>query len=180
MENHSESRFIRAVEWLSLWSGKTFAWLILGMVGALLIEVVMRYVFSAPTNWAYEATTMLYGSYCLLVGAYTHLNKGHIRMDVLYDRFTPRTRAKMDFATGWLAVGFLGVLIWVSLKFAVASWRMGEYSSATTWQVPMYPFKFTIPLAAFLLLLQQIVVMIRNFREMKTAGSADAVPEKES
>jgi len=179
MANNSESRFIRAVEWLSLWSGKTFSWLILGMVGALSIEVVMRYVFGSPTAWAYELTTMFYGSYCVLVGAYTHQRGGHIRMDALYNHFSRRTRAKMDFITGWLAIGFLVMLIWVCWKFAMLSWNVREYSSATTWEVPMYPFKFSIAVAAILLLLQQIVVMIRDYRVMKMGEDSAAIQEKE-
>lgn len=179
MAHNFESHFIRAVEWLSLWSGKTFGWLILGMVGALVCEVVMRYLFSSPTDWAYELTTMFYGSYCVLVGAYTHLLNGHIRMDVVYSHFSMRTRAKVDFITGWLSIGFLVTMLWVSGKFALISWSAREYSSATTWAVPLYPFKSTFPVAVLLLLLQQIVVMIRNYRMMKTGRDLDAIPEKE-
>jgi TRAP-type mannitol/chloroaromatic compound transport system permease small subunit len=177
MANTSESGFIRAVEWLSLWSGKTFSWLILGMIGALAVEVVLRYFFSSPTDWAYELTTMFYGSYCVLVGAYTHVRKGHIRMDAIYNSFSRRTQAKMDFVTGWLALGFLGMMAWIALKFAVQSWKVREYSSATTWEAPLYPFKFTIVVGAVLLMLQQIVVMIRDYRVI-TTGKDSALMEK--
>jgi TRAP-type mannitol/chloroaromatic compound transport system permease small subunit len=179
MAHNTESHFIRAVEWLSLWSGQTFSWMILGMIGALVIEVVMRYVFSSPTSWAYELTTMFYGSYCVLVGAYTHIRGGHIRMDAVYNHFSMRTRAKMDFITGWLAIGYLVMLIWVSWKFAVVSWNVREYSTATTWPVPLYPFKFTLLVGTILLLLQQIVVMIRDYRVMKTGEDSDSIPGKE-
>ncbi len=166
MSQSALSRTVQSIETLSLWSGKASSWMILGMIGALTIEVVLRYFFASPTDWAYELTTMIYGSYCVLVGAYTHLRKGHIRMDAIFNNFSRRNQLKIDLVTGWLSVVFLVFFIWIAWKFASMSWQVREYSSATTWEAPLYPFKFCIVAGGLLLLLQQIAVMIKNYMEL--------------
>jgi len=167
MPDRSLSKMVQCIEAVSLWVGKISSWMILVMIGALAIEVVLRYFFASPTDWAYELTTMVYGSYCVLVGAYTHLRKGHIRMDAIYIRFSRRTQLKMDLITGWMAVGFLALFLWVAWKFAIMSWQVREYSSATTWEAPLYPFKFCIVAGVLLLLLQQIATMIKDYLEIQ-------------
>lgn len=156
-------KIVSAIEKLSEWSGKTSSWLILGMVAVMSYEAAVRYIFDSPTIWAHETTTMLYGSYCLLVGAYTYLKDGHVRMDAIYRRFSGRTKATVDFFTGLLALGFLGAFFTVLTKHAVQSWVYAEYSTWSPWAPPLYPFKAALAVAALLLLLQQIVWLIRNF-----------------
>ncbi len=172
-------KIISAVEKLSKWSGKVLSFAILIMVGAVCFEVVARYVFNNPTEWAHELTTMLYGSYCLLVGAYTHLNKEHVRMDAIYQRFSRRTQATVDFFTGLLAVGFLGTYLVIACQFALRSWAVREFSGWSPWEPPLYPFKMVIALAVLLLLLQQIAWLIRNFAVMLNKKGFLTEPSKE-
>ena len=68
------------------------------MVLSLVYEVVARYFFNAPTIWAYDMTFMLYGSFFMLGAAYTLQRSGHIRTDVFYARWSPRTQARVDLA----------------------------------------------------------------------------------
>jgi TRAP-type mannitol/chloroaromatic compound transport system permease small subunit len=158
-------RIIAAVEALSEWSGKISSWLILVIIGGTIYEVVMRYFFSNPTDWSYELTTMVYGGYCVLVGAYTHLQNGHIRMDAVYNKLSRRTQARLDFFTGWLVIAYLLFFLIITAEFAEFSWKTSEFSSNSTWQAPLYPFKTAIALGTLLLIVQQVVTMIRNFRE---------------
>jgi len=160
------AKIVSAIEKVSKWSGKTFSWLILGMIVVISYEVVARYLFASPTTWAHELTTMMYGSYCLLMGAYTYLDNGHIRMDVLYHRFSRRRKATVDFFTGLLALGFLGTFFLMLVKYTVKSWAILEFSTWSPWEPPLYPFKAALALAVLLLLLQQIAWLIRNFAVM--------------
>lgn len=156
------SSFLHVQDVVSEWSGRVISWMLIGMVGVLIYEVILRYFFNAPTTWAQEASTMLYGSFCILAGAYTLLHKGHVRMDIVYRLLPERTRAGLDSFTGLLTIGFLGLFLWVSIKAAAASWIAHEFSGGSLWAPPLYPFKTAIALAALLLLLQTIVTFIRD------------------
>ena len=111
----------------------------------------------------HELATMIYGSYCLMMGAYTYLYNGHVRMDALYHRFSRRTKATVDLFTGLLALGFLSTLSLMLVKHAVTSWALSETSTLSPWEPILCPFKATLAVTALLLLLQQIAWLIRNF-----------------
>src|SRR6476469_4951403 len=81
-------RTIRSLDSISIVSGKAVAWLIIPMVGSLVYEVVARYLFNAPTEWAYDMTFMLYGTFFMLGAAYTLQKKGHIRTDSFYSAWS--------------------------------------------------------------------------------------------
>ena len=83
---------VRAIDGLSLWSGRLFCWLVVPLVVGLTYEVFARYVFHAPTIWAYDVAYMLYGSHFMLGAAYTLYRGGHIRTDIFYQNWSVRTR----------------------------------------------------------------------------------------
>lgn len=153
-------RIVAPIEAMSRWSGRTVSFLILAMMGVVVYEVISRYVFSSPTNWAQETTTQLF-VWCALVGAYTHVRAGHVRMDLFYRRLSTKTKAWLDFFTGILALGYLGTLLAIASGFAATSWKIHEFSGWSSWAPPLYPFKTAIALAVALLLVQQIAVLMR-------------------
>ena len=85
--------FISIVNILNDWVGRVISMLVFPMVGFLVWEVMMRYVFNQPTIWAHELSAILYAIFFLLGGAYTLQQKGHINVDILYLRLSPRKRA---------------------------------------------------------------------------------------
>ena len=145
---------------VSEWLGRAISWMCLSMVLVLCWEVLSRYVFGKPTSWAHESSTMLYGSYCLLAGAYTQRFREHVRSDAVYRLFSRRVRAGLDCFGDLLAIGFLAVFLWYSSEFAWTSWIEREFSHRSTWAPPLYPIKATIPLAVLLLLLQFMCTLI--------------------
>ena len=82
-------RFIRAVDRISYWSGKTFAWLIVALTFVVSIEVFKRYILNAPTAWIFDFNNMLYGTLFMMCGAYTLAQAGHVRADFVYTYLTP-------------------------------------------------------------------------------------------
>lgn len=154
--------FMHTQDMVSEWSGRAISWMVLAMVGVVGYEVVARYLFNAPTNWAHEASTMLYGSFCMLAGAYTLLHKGHVRMDALYGLLPRRGKAGFDCFTGLLTIVFLVLFLWVAIDFTALSWATQEFSPRSTWAPPLYPFKSLLTLAVLLILLQAIVTFIRD------------------
>ena len=107
--------------------GKLIAWLIVPMVGSLVYEVIARYVFDAPTIWAYDMTFMLYGTFFMLGSAWTLQRQGHIRTDSLYAKWTPRTKGIVD-ALCYLVFFFPALTIFLVLgwEYFARSFEQGE------------------------------------------------------
>jgi TRAP-type mannitol/chloroaromatic compound transport system permease small subunit len=149
------------VDRLSTWLGQLFAWLIVGLTLMISWEVFSRYALNNPHDWALDAQIMMYGTLIMMAGAYTLAKNGHVRGDVLYGFFEPRTQATLDlilyfifFLPGVVALTYAG---WI---FANESLAIRESTFSAT-PLPLYPFKFMIPLAGGMLLLQGIVEIVR-------------------
>lgn len=141
--------------------GKVCAYLILAVTLILVFEVVMRYLFNAPTTWVFEMTQFLYGGHFLLAGAYCVLHKSHVNVDVLYVHFNTRTKAIADiFSSSFLFMICLVLLI-VGWRMAWDSIKILEHSRSL-WNPPIYPIKTLVPVEAFLLLLQGLAKLTRD------------------
>lgn len=158
---------IRAIDRLAVWSGWLVSWLAIPLVGALTYEVIARYVFHAPTLWAYDVTYMLYGTHFMLGAAYALYRGAHIRTDIFYHKWSPRTRGTVDSIL-YLFLFFPGMALffWMGLQEALQSWDIREVSDASPWRPPIYPFKAVIPMAAALLIIQGVSEFL------KSAGAA--------
>jgi TRAP-type mannitol/chloroaromatic compound transport system permease small subunit len=161
-------RVIAAIERLSTATGWLASWLIVPMTLAIAYEVAARYAFNAPTVWAYDVTYMLFGAQFMLTAAYTLLKGGHIRTDVFYERWSPRTRATVD-AVSYVFFFFPGLLfvLYASMGEAWHSWLIGERSDWTPWRPVIYPLKAVIPATAVLLLLQGFAELIKCVRVIR-------------
>ena len=155
-------RLLLLVDTLSTWVGKVFSWAIVGLTLLVTWEVFSRYVLSHPHAWAFDAMIMLYGTLFMMAGAYTLAKSGHVRGDVLYGFFEPRTQATIDlilyvifFIPGVFALTYAGYY------FAAESWAIHESSNITAEGPPIYPFKTIIPIAGAFILVQGIVEIIR-------------------
>jgi TRAP-type mannitol/chloroaromatic compound transport system permease small subunit len=149
------------VDRASTWLGQAFAWLIVVLTGLISWEVFSRYVLNNPHDWALDAQVMMYGTLFMLAGAYTLSKNGHVRGDVLYGFFRPRTQATLDLIL-YILFFLPGIvaLTWAGWTFAGESLAIRESTFSAT-PLPLYPFKFMIPLAGGMLLLQGIVEIVR-------------------
>ncbi len=152
---------LHIVDVVSEWSGRVICYLIFFLALIVGYEVIARYVFKSPTLWVHELSNMFFGTFILIGGAYTALKGGHVSMDVVYGSFSPRVRALLDVITFFVALAFVGVLVWKGWESAWRSIKMLEEAS-TQWGPPLYPFRTVLPVGAFLLLLQLIVKFVRD------------------
>ena len=111
------TRFLFFINSLSLWVGKAFAWLILVLTLGVSYEVFVRYVLRAPTTWAFDFSYITYGALFLMAGAYTLSRNGHVRADVVYRLWKPRTQASVDLVL--YIIFFLPAV----LAFIYAGWN---------------------------------------------------------
>ena len=153
-------RLLLTVDRLSTWLGQCFAWLIVALTLMISWEVFSRYALNNPRDWALDAQIMMYGSLFMMAGAYTLAKNGHVRGDVLYGFFRPRTQATLDLIL-YLLFFMPGIvaLTWAGWNFASESAAIRESTFSAT-PLPLYPFKFGIPLAGGMLL-QGLVEMVR-------------------
>lgn len=155
-------RFLYLIDALSAAVGKTFGWCILLLTLSTSYEVFARYMFGAPTDWAFDASYMLYGALFMLAGAYTLSRNGQVRGDFLYRAWRPRTQATTDLVLYFLFF-FPGMLafIYSGVGFAKLSYMMNEHSAASPDGPIVWPFKWLIPVVGGLMVLQGIVEVIR-------------------
>jgi TRAP-type mannitol/chloroaromatic compound transport system permease small subunit len=150
------------VDRMSTWVGQAFSWLIVVLTLHVSWEVFSRYVLDAPRAWAFDVMIMLYGALFMMAGAYTLSKGGHVRGDVLYGFFRPRTQATIDLVL-YIVFFIPGVvaLAWAGYFYAAESWAINEHSTITSEGPPIYPFKTVIPIAGVILLLQGVVEIVR-------------------
>lgn len=156
------SQFPKWMDEVSEFLGKAISWLCLAMIGVLLFEISARYLFNQPTEWAHETTTMLYGTFCVLAGVYTHKHVGHVRSEVIYHLFPKRGQAFLDVITGLVGLVVFAVFFVIVFEFAAESWRIGERSSKSTWAPVIYPLKTVLPVAVGLMWLQSLANLIKD------------------
>jgi len=171
------NKFIDFVDRLSTWVGKAFAWCILVLTLGTSYEVVMRYVFRNPTSWAFDMSYICYGALFMMAGAYALSRDSHVRGDVVYRLWQPKTQAKIELIL-YFVFFFPGVLalIYAGIDYASESWsympygpagRRGEISINSPIGVPISPLKTLLPMAASFLFLQGIAEVVRCIRAIR-------------
>jgi TRAP-type mannitol/chloroaromatic compound transport system permease small subunit len=160
---------LRIIDQISEWAGKTVAWLFLVLIFTVAYDLFARRLTGRATDWAFDINYMIYGTNFMIAGAYTLLHNGHVRVDVLYNNFAPKTRA-------WLEIFFYVVLmlpLCIILFYSTGidflySVESREVSIQSSWHPPIYHYKFVMPLTFFLLILQSISQLAKNI--MVAAG----------
>jgi TRAP-type mannitol/chloroaromatic compound transport system permease small subunit len=164
---------------ISTWVGKAFAWLIVVLMLLVVAEVFKRYALNAPTAWVFDASNMLYGTLFMMGGAYTLAHDGHVRGDFLYGNMKPRTQASIDLA---LYVLFflpgIAALTWSGWTYFQDSLSIHEQTFNAD-PLPVYPFKFMIPLAGAMVLMQGISEIIRCVVCIKTGEWTPRIADAE-
>lgn len=133
-------------------------WVIYPLVAVVMYEVIKRYIFLSPTNWVYDMTWMLFGTFTFLGGAYClHIN-GHVKADIFWQLLPPKGRAAVDLIS--YVVFFFPVMIlltYSSFNYFLKSFLMNETSPNTNWRPELWPWKLIMLISVIILLLQGIV-----------------------
>ncbi len=156
-------RVLKLIDSTSEFVGQQLRYVVLFLILVVCAEVVMRYVLNRPTSqlpviqtWT---GTLLYS----LAFAYVHLHKGHVRVDVLYSRFTDRAKAVVDSVL-WF-VFFLpavGLLIFTGYHWVEYALRIGERSSITYWYPPTAPIRIVVLVGLSLFMIQGLATLFRD------------------
>lgn len=163
VRGHGLIKACAAIDSVSIWSGKIVAILIFPMTFSLVWEIVARYLFNAPTIWANDVATMLYGAFFMLGSAYALQRQQHIRTDFLYEKWSTRTKGIVDSVL-YIFLFFPGMIffLWVGFGYAKKSFMLNERIVSSPWMPIIWPLKICIPVAVFLLLLQGVSELIKS------------------
>jgi len=142
-----------AIGALSGFTGQFVAYWSVLAVFVYYYEVLARYVFNSPTNWAHESMFLMFGMQYLIAGAYAYREDAHVRVDVIYALLPDRGKALCDLLTSVFFFIFAGTLLWTGWIFAADAVQVWEVSF-TEWAIQYWPVKATIALGALLILLQ--------------------------
>ena len=155
--------FLKIIDSISEWAGRTACWLAAALVGLISFEVTMRYAFNSPTIWGYETQLMVGGSlYCLSL-AYAQKHHAQIRIDVIYTRLSPRFKAGIDtFGTFFLFFPIFGAFTYGAVNKAIYAWRIGEVGTWFYWFPPLAPFRTVIAFGFLIFALQGVANFIRD------------------
>jgi TRAP-type mannitol/chloroaromatic compound transport system permease small subunit len=155
-------KIVEQIDLLNKSIGHAFAWCIVILTLGVSYEVFVRYALRDPTSWAFDLSYILYGAMFLMCGAYTLSRGGHVRADIFYRRWSPRTQGGLELVLYFLFY-FPGVmaLVIAGWGYGTESFAIREVSVNSPVGVPIWPLKMLIPAAGVLLTLQGIAEVLR-------------------
>jgi len=174
-KEHDDSRepfaFNRAISHLNGMAGEMVAYWSLIAVFVYYYEVIARYVFNSPTNWAHEAMFLMFGMQYLIAGGFCLRENAHVRVDVIYTQLSKQTKAFMDVVTSAFFFIFVLTLLGTGWIFFRDAYAINEVSF-TEWAIQYWPIKFALPLGAVLLLLQGVAQLVKDIAVLRDVGTA--------
>ena len=149
--------------------GYAVALLLIPLVLAGTAEVFMRYFLRQPTAWAADVTVMSYGALFMLGAAYALRRGAHVRTDMLWDKFSDRTKGIID-SVAFVVFFFPTMLILLVMSFDdfLYGWEIDERSSLGSWQPIIWPLRGVIPLTALLLMIQGVSELLKALWAART------------
>ena len=152
--------YVRAVERMNRFIGRCAMYLIFVMLGVLLYSSLSKTMFE-PALWTLEMAQFLMVAYFLLGGAYSMQLDAHVRMDLLYSHWRPRTRAIVDVLTAGFLLFYLGMLLFGGISSTHYALEYDE-TSYSSWSPRMAPIKIVMCIGVALMLLQSIAIFFKD------------------
>jgi TRAP-type mannitol/chloroaromatic compound transport system permease small subunit len=154
-------KLTRILDAVNEWIGQSLAWLIWVVMGFCVFEVITRRIFNAPNIWTVDVTSLFYALHFMVLAGYTLKHNGHVSVDIIYQRFSPRVKVVLKLFTYLLFFfPFVIVLLYVGYNSAASSWGFRERTSIG---LPLITpiLKSITPVTALLLLVQGISEFIK-------------------
>jgi len=153
--------YVRYVDATNRVLGNVVMYLTFVMMGVLLFGSITRYVFRVPFNWIVEMAQFLMAAYYVLGGGYSMQLQAHVRMDVFYDRWLPKTRAFVDSITVFFLVFYLIFMVYGGISSSAYSLKYNQ-TNYSAWAPPMAPIKIIMTVGIVLMLLQAISIFFKD------------------
>lgn len=158
--------YVKWVDAINQRVGRFALYLVFGMMGLLLFASISRTFFNVPFVWVMEMAQFTMAAYYLLGGGYSMQLKAHVRMDVLYERWSEKTQAKVDIFTSGFLIFYLVVLLYGAISSTVYAIEYGQ-RNYSTWGPPMAPIKIIMTIGILLMLLQAIATFFKDLAKVR-------------
>ncbi len=163
--------YVRYVDAVSRVIGRITMYLIFAMMGILLFGAISRSFFNVPFIWVVEMAQFVMTAYYLLGGAYSIQLDSHVRMDLLYGRWSPRTKAMVDAVTGCLLIFYLIILLYGGVSSTQYALEYGQ-KNYSVWAPPLAPIKIIMTIGIAMMLLQIIATLFKDLEKAKGGQGA--------
>lgn len=158
--------FVRSVDAVNTVVGKFAMYLVFMMIAILLYEPVARNLFDQSSIWAVEMAQFTMAAYYLLGGGYSLILRGHVRMDLLYGRWSDKRKAQVDLVTDLFLIFYLIFLLvgaYSSIEYAV----MYGQRNRSAWAPYMAPIKIIMGIGVLLMLLQAVATFFKDIAKAR-------------
>lgn len=156
-------RIERAIDAL----GRATSWLALVIVALMAVNVLLRYLFSYGSVWSQELEWHLLAPLILFGMSYALLHGEHVRVDVLYARFSPAARLRIDVVAALLGIAISVAIIWLSLKYVQQAWAIDEKSPDPGGLPYRWALKALIPIGFAFMALQSLAVLLGTLEKLR-------------
>lgn len=148
--------------------GKGVSFLIVPMIAVMVLEVILRYFFNAPTIWALESVQIMFGFMFLLGAGYTLKEDGHIRVEIAYMYTSQRAQAAMKIFALLFVFFYCGTVLYYGSLKAYESIMITE-QHFSVWSPYIFPSLSCIPIAALLMILQGVSILHKEWQNFRAA-----------
>lgn len=142
--------------------GRATAWLALGLALVMGANVLLRYGFSIGSIWMQEFEWHIMVPICVFGMSYALLHGEHVRVDVLFQYFTPRSKQIVEIVTAVVGMLLSIIVIWLCAPYVWQSWSIGEGTANPGGIEYRYIVKSLIPLGFALFFLQSLSQAIKS------------------
>ncbi|HFA59149.1 MAG TPA: TRAP transporter small permease subunit [Rhodospirillales bacterium] len=158
--------YVRFVDAFNRRVGRGAMYMIFVMMGILLLSSLSRGLLGISYVWVVEMSQFLLTAYYILGGPYSVQLDGHVRMDVFYSRWSPKTRAVMDACTSFFVLFYLVVLLMGAISSTKYAIQYGQ-KNYSAWAPPLWPIKVVMTFGILLMLLQMLAVFFRDLAKAR-------------
>ncbi len=167
--------YVRVVDTVSRVVGRFAMYMIFAMIGLLLYSAITK-AFFIPPIWTLEMAQFAMAAYYILGGGYSMQLQSHVRMDLIYERWSTRGKSFADSITAFCLIFYLILLLYGGLSSTDYALQYGE-KSFSSWAPPMAPIKIIMTFGIALMLLQAIAIF---FKDLARIRGLDMDPSGES
>ena len=158
--------YVKVIDYLSTKAGRVAMYLIFVMIGVLLLDAVTRNIINFPLSWCIEMAQFTITAYYIVGGPYSMQLDSHVRMDLLYSRFSLRNRARLDCFTALFLVVYLVCLLIGAISSTIYAIEIGQ-RKFSMWNPSMIPIKIIMACGIILMLLQAISIFFKDLAKAR-------------
>ena len=158
--------YVKWVDYFSTKFGRLAMYAIFLMIGTLLLSAFTRNILNMPLSWCVELAQFTMTAYYIVGGAYSMQLGDHVRMDLIYDRCSDKTKAKIDSFTSIFLIVYLICLLVGSISSTIYAIEYDQ-RKFSQWNPSMIPIKVIMVFGITLMLLQSISTFFKDLAKSR-------------